>query len=522
MKRVYIRSIIYNICFYGLTAVACFACLPALILPRGCTMAIVAGFVSINAFLERNILGLRYEVRGLENLPKDGSYIVAAKHQSAYETLKLHMLFKNPAIILKKELLRIPLWGQYLAKTDVIAIDRSSREAASKSIQDGAIRVKEQGRPIIIFPQGTRVSVDATTGEKPYKVGVARMQEATGLPIIPMAMNAGMFWPRNGFWKSSGTVIFEFLPPIKPGLERAKLMKKLEKEVETASLSLMNEAREKAALQKSGWAVLFSAFVLLTGLFGIYSVYWFKVAEEVESTYYAQLYELYGDDAKTAPAVITGFPGPMAVSVNDILIKNEINTLNVEALRVQSWPFPGMKMNVRSGPLLYQDARWEEPLRFDSLSALISVDGQVLSVYESLLLKGDFIGSVVGLIDFSQVPFPKLDIVLNMDRGEILVTELAALGLIDKQAAMFLSSGMQALKDQETGIVSMPIHQKGRTLMAGPLPVMTLPIYDVKNPPRRTRPAIPSQPVSGPIYGPFPVSPDASAPDSDSLQDPTP
>ena len=147
-------------------------------------------------------------------------------------------------MILKKELLSIPLWGWYLAKSDVIAIDRSSKKAAIESIKQGALRIKEQGRPIVIFPQGTRVAPDVSADKKPYKVGVARVQDATGLPIIPMAMNAGVFWGRNAFWKSSGTVIFEFLPPIAPGMETSELLKTLEGGIEERSTALMDEARD--------------------------------------------------------------------------------------------------------------------------------------------------------------------------------------------------------------------------------------------------------------------------------------
>ncbi|NCT40668.1 MAG: 1-acyl-sn-glycerol-3-phosphate acyltransferase [Alphaproteobacteria bacterium] len=243
MKRNYIRSLLYNILFFGLTAAACVLCLPALLLPRKLAMGVVWAFVGCNAVLERWVLNLRYEVRGAEHLPKSGSYIVAAKHQSAYETMKLHILFRDPAIILKKELLSVPLWGWYLAKSDVIAIDRSSRKSAVESIRAGAVHMKEMGRPIVIFPQGTRVYPDTTTKEKPYKIGVARVQEATGLPIIPMAMNAGVYWPRNAFWKSSGTVIFEFLPPIEVGMAHGALIAQLENDIEEHSNALMEEAK---------------------------------------------------------------------------------------------------------------------------------------------------------------------------------------------------------------------------------------------------------------------------------------
>ena len=243
MKRNYIRSLLYNIAFFGLTAIACVLCLPALLLPRKLAMGVVWMFVHMNWLLERWILNLRFEVRGGEHLPESGSYIVAAKHQSAYETMKLHILFKDPAVILKKELLSIPLWGWYLAKSDVIAIDRTSKSAAVASIKKGAIHMKDMGRPIVIFPQGTRVYPESTATEKPYKTGVLRVQEATQLPIIPMAMNAGVYWPRNAFWKSSGTVIFEFLPPIEASTDNAKLMAELENGIEEKSNALMKEAR---------------------------------------------------------------------------------------------------------------------------------------------------------------------------------------------------------------------------------------------------------------------------------------
>jgi 1-acyl-sn-glycerol-3-phosphate acyltransferase len=242
MKRAVLQSAIFMILFYVLTICLCVLYLPLLVLPRAAFLSCVRFYLAAVYFLEKHILNLTYEVRGQHHLPASGSYIVAAKHQSQYETFKLHALFGDPAIVLKKELTMIPLFGRYLTKTDVIAIDRSTPEIAIQSIQNGARRVMSQGRPIIIFPQGTRVSPETTSEQKPYKVGVARIQEATHLPIIPMAMNAGMFWPRAGWLKSSGCVTFEFLPPIPHGLERAKLLKTLETQIEEKSQELMRQA----------------------------------------------------------------------------------------------------------------------------------------------------------------------------------------------------------------------------------------------------------------------------------------
>lgn len=240
-----LRSILFNIAFYGTTALACVLCLPGLLLPTKQAMLIVKFFVGSVHFFEKHLLGLDYEVRGWEHVPKEGAFIVAAKHQSAYETMKLHVLFDYPAVVLKKELLNIPLWGWFLKKSGPIAIDRSQGKQASQQIVDGALEVEKQNRPIIIFPQGTRVLPSHTAQDKPYKNGVVRMYKATNMPIVPMALNSGVFWPRNSFLKKPGKVIFEFLPPIPHGRYPEGVLAELELKLETASKALMDEAESK-------------------------------------------------------------------------------------------------------------------------------------------------------------------------------------------------------------------------------------------------------------------------------------
>jgi 1-acyl-sn-glycerol-3-phosphate acyltransferase len=239
----FLRSSIFNLLFYGATAIACILCLPGLLLPKEKAMIIVHAFVGTIHFLEKHILGLKYEVLGKENLPKEGSFIIAAKHQSPYETFKLNILLHDPAIVLKQELLNIPLWGKFLSKIDPIAIDRSKGSTAMKQIIDGALHVKEQNRPIVIFPQGTRVYPEETPKEKPYKIGVYRMYEATELPIIPLALNTGAFWPRRSWNKKAGTVTFEFLPPIKAGLNSKEFMAKIQTDLENKSNLLFKNAK---------------------------------------------------------------------------------------------------------------------------------------------------------------------------------------------------------------------------------------------------------------------------------------
>ena len=233
---IFLRSTLFNLAFYGITALACILCLPGLFLPRQGVFVIIRSFVKSVYFLEKHIIGLDYEVRGSENIPVEGAYIVAAKHQSAYETLKLHILFEYPAVILKQELLKIPLWGWFLARSEPIAINRSQGKKASQQIIEGAKNVEKQNRPIIIFPQGTRVYPWQTTKEKPYKGGIIKIYEATQMPIIPLALNSGMFWPRKSWIKKPGTVIFQFLPPIHQGEHQgehpAETLQKLENIIE--------------------------------------------------------------------------------------------------------------------------------------------------------------------------------------------------------------------------------------------------------------------------------------------------
>ena len=247
-----VRVLLFNVLFYCATAVQCLILLPTLVLPREVFLSVVKFWVRFTYVLEKYVLGLQFEVRGAENLPESGPYIVAAKHMSAYETMKLHYLFDDPAIVLKQELYRIPLWGWFLKKADMIGINRKNREEAVASIVAGAQRMKDQGRVMVIFPQGTRVKPDATPQQKPYRPGVVKMAVATGLPIIPMALNSGLFWPRNAFFKRPGKVVFEFLPPITPEDGDEQVIKTLGEVIDVHSLRLMHESvREYPALAAS-------------------------------------------------------------------------------------------------------------------------------------------------------------------------------------------------------------------------------------------------------------------------------
>lgn len=239
------RQIAFNLVFYIFTAICCILYVPFALMPRPIYVVVLRRYFLNVHLIEKYILGLDYEVRGKENLPPVGkSYIAAIKHYSEYETMKLYPLFHDPAIILKKELTYIPFWGWLLMRADMIAISRGAGDQAIKAITEGAMRIMNNNRPITIFPQGTRVSIHETTKDKPYKRGVLRMYEATGLPIIPVATNSGYFWPKNAFFKKPGKAVFEILPPIPPGLPGDQVLALLEKQIEEASARLVKEAQD--------------------------------------------------------------------------------------------------------------------------------------------------------------------------------------------------------------------------------------------------------------------------------------
>jgi len=238
-----LRSIAFSIAFPLWTGICCIALAFGPLLPRKGALQMALLWVRSVAWVERHVLGLHYRVIGLENLPAHGSFIVAAKHQSTFETMKLHMLLNDPAIVLKKELLKIPIWGPYLKSTGMIPIDRGAGRKAVGPMIEASQKAKEEGRPIVIFPQGTRIPVGV---KRSYKAGVATLYKNLDLPILPLALNSGLFWPKHGR-KYGGTVTFSFLPPIEPGLEPESALSLLEQRLESETDRLVAaEAGERA------------------------------------------------------------------------------------------------------------------------------------------------------------------------------------------------------------------------------------------------------------------------------------
>lgn len=241
-----LRSIAFTFLLIVGSLILSILMLPFLALPRRWCVPLVSeiygGYIS---WIEKYVLGLKLEWRGLEHLPQDtASFIIAAKHQSAYETLKIPFMKKMryPVIVLKKELIYLPGWGFYPPRMGLIAINRSTGPQALQQMIAGARKGFATGRPLALFPEGTRKAVGAPPD---YKPGLAKIYRDLQVPVIPMALNSGVFWGRNKFFKEPGTVVFEFLPPLPAGMPPLKMMAALEEQIEAATARLVDEARSQ-------------------------------------------------------------------------------------------------------------------------------------------------------------------------------------------------------------------------------------------------------------------------------------
>ena len=235
------RSLLFNLLFYVTTALFVVLGSPLLFGPRSWAMAALATHARFELFLLRVIVGTRLEVRGQEKLPR-GACLVASKHQSAWETFGLIPLFRDPALLMKRELFFIPFHGWFSKKFEMIQVDRDKGPSALRRMLREAKKRVEDRREIIIFPEGTRRSPGAPPD---YKTGVVLLYEALRIPCVPVALNSGVFWPRRSLERRPGTIVVEFLDPIPPGLPKAEFLQRLTDAIETASSRLLAEAKAK-------------------------------------------------------------------------------------------------------------------------------------------------------------------------------------------------------------------------------------------------------------------------------------
>ena len=208
-----VRSLLFAAAFYSATVVWVLAGLIASLFGRGPTLAVVLSWVAVHRWLAEHLLGITSELEGI--IPA-GSYLIAVKHQSMFETLEMVRLSNLPVIVMKKELSDIPLFGLMTRRYGVIPVERSAGAKALRSLVADGERAIASGRPVIIYPEGTRVRPGETP---PLRPGFAGLYRALGLPVIPVAMDSGRLWG-SGLIKRSGVVHFRVGETIPPGLKR--------------------------------------------------------------------------------------------------------------------------------------------------------------------------------------------------------------------------------------------------------------------------------------------------------------
>ena len=237
-----LRALAFNIGFYGATVILVLLCPPLLLAPWRWLARVGRVWARFMLFWLKLTCRLDYELRNWDRLPKDGRFILAAKHQSAWETIALWLLLVDPAIVLKVELTRIPIWGRVAVHIGQVPVDRKGGAGAMRAMIDLCRRRLAEGRPVVIFPQGTRAAPGV---QLPYQPGVAGLYRELGVPVYPVALNSGLFWGRNSFAKRPGTIVVEVLDPIAPGLERRTFLVELAGRIEPATAALEADARQK-------------------------------------------------------------------------------------------------------------------------------------------------------------------------------------------------------------------------------------------------------------------------------------
>ena len=231
------RAALFNVAFFVMTLVLAVLYLPLLLAPPLTMMAAARGWIRAMLWLLRVMVGLDHRVIGAANLPS-GPVLIAAKHQSAWETFAFNVLLADPVFVIKRELFWIPFYGWFARHAGMIGIDRKGRASALKKMIADARAALNAGRPIVIFPEGTRTAPGATPK---YQTGIAALYQALDVPVVPIALNSGLYWGRRAFLKQPGTITVEILPPIPPGLPRDAFMGRLETSIEDAAGRLGHE-----------------------------------------------------------------------------------------------------------------------------------------------------------------------------------------------------------------------------------------------------------------------------------------
>jgi 1-acyl-sn-glycerol-3-phosphate acyltransferase len=236
-----LRALLFNLAFYLWTGFMGVVGLPVLAAPRRVVMRFGRLWSAVTLKLLSATVGLTHELRGVEHLPAGGG-IIAMKHQSAWDTLVLPVLFDDVAVVIKKELTLLPFYGWYVSRAGSIPVDRKGGASSLKRMVALAAAAAGEGRLVAIFPEGTRSAVDE---RRPYHPGVAALYGQLDLPLIPVAVNSGLYWGRRSFMKRPGRIIVEILPPFPPGMPRRKIMAEIENRIEEATARLVAEGRAR-------------------------------------------------------------------------------------------------------------------------------------------------------------------------------------------------------------------------------------------------------------------------------------
>lgn len=232
-RRVWLRSWVFAAALMLWTVAASFAFLPAL-LRRGWTVGAVRLWIGGILALGRHVVGITARIEGRENLPA-GPCIIAAQHQSAFETYMLFTLLDRPVFILKRELARIPVIGWYIKRAGLVDIDRSAGGAALRRTLRCAGAALTRGEQVVIFPEGTNVAPGV---QRPYRPGVAALYLQCGVPVIPVALNSAHCWGKVGLLKRPGEIILRFLPALPEGLSRNEVLDALRQRIEAAARTM--------------------------------------------------------------------------------------------------------------------------------------------------------------------------------------------------------------------------------------------------------------------------------------------
>ena len=213
--------------------------IPLLIFPRKYTALLIHSWSKLMLLLFKNLDGLDWTVIGEENIPTK-PFIVASKHQSVWDTIFFTAYFSDAAMVLKKILIYIPAYGWHAIKAKMIWVDREAKGTALKHLLKEAKQCFIDKRPIVIFPEGTRVRI----GEKgDYKSGCFALYKYLDIPCIPVALNSGLYWQSKGYRKSKGKIKVKFLKKIEPGLTKTDFNNILEERIETATNRLISDEK---------------------------------------------------------------------------------------------------------------------------------------------------------------------------------------------------------------------------------------------------------------------------------------